>query len=186
MRVLFQNGDHPLSRRLKDPIFLKGRYRGLDITAEETETILYTDWRYRHIPVLTRRPVGKGHIACTTLSAYDDPGLQQLLFRLLQELAGRPIRDQWLGVGLLGYSPNVGQKHGLGVLATPGLHLKGVCDLNPERLNQANVDFPGIKTYSAVEDFARSADTDLVIICTPPNTHARLSLEMMAAGKHVF
>jgi scyllo-inositol 2-dehydrogenase (NADP+) len=186
LRVAFQDRNHPLARRLPDPIYLNGRYQGLDLTAEDTETILYADWRYRHIPVLTMRPVGKGRIACTTLSVYSDPILQQIIFRLLQELAGRPIRDQWLGVGLLGYSPNVGQKHGLGVVATPGLQLRGLCDLNPERLGQAQEDFPGVKTFTAVEGLARSADIDLVIICTPPNTHARLSLEMMAAGKHVL
>jgi predicted dehydrogenase len=186
LRVIFQDRILSLARRLPDSIYLNGKYRGLELTAEETETILYADWRYRHIPVLTKRPVGSGHLACTTLSAFDDPILEQILFRLLQELAGRPIRDEWLGVGLLGYSPNVGQKHGLGVVATPGLQLRGLCDINPERLSQAGKDFPGVKTYPSVEGLVRSADLDLVIICTPPNTHARLSLEMMAAGKHVL
>jgi predicted dehydrogenase len=186
LRVAFQDHNHPLARRLPDPIYLNGSYRGLEVTADNTETILYTDWRSRHVPVLTRRPVGNGQIACTTLAVYDDSNLQQIFFRLLQGLAGRPARDEWLGVGLLGYSPNVGQKHGLGVMATPGLQLRGLCDLNPKRLSQAEEDFPGVKTYPSVENFARSADIDLVIICTPPNTHARLSLEMMAAGKHVL
>jgi scyllo-inositol 2-dehydrogenase (NADP+) len=186
LRVVFQNRNHLLARRLPDPIYLNGRYRGLVLTADDTETILSADWRYRHIPVLTKRPVGNGYIACTTLSVYGDPILQQLLFRLLQELAGRPIRDQWLGVGLLGYSPHIGQKHGLGVVATPGLQLRGLCDINPERLDQANEDFPGVRTYTSAEALARSADIDLVIIGTPPNTHARLSLAMMAAGKHVL
>jgi scyllo-inositol 2-dehydrogenase (NADP+) len=186
LRVTFQDCNHSLARRLPESIYLNGRYRGLELTAEDTETILYADWRYCRVPVLVKRPVGKGHTACTTLSAFGDPGLQQILFRLLPELAGRPIRDQWLGVGLLGYSPNVGQKHGLGVIATPGLQLRGIGDINPERLNQAKGDFPGVRTFTSVEDLARSADLELVIICTPPNTHARLSLEMMAAGKHVL
>ncbi|MBI4763506.1 MAG: Gfo/Idh/MocA family oxidoreductase [Deltaproteobacteria bacterium] len=186
LRVSFQDHDHPLARRLPDSIYLNGRYRGLEITADNTETILYADWRSGHIPVLTRRPLGNGQIACTTLAVFDDSNFQQILFRLLQGLAGRQVRDQWLGVGLLGYSPNVGKKHGRGVMATPGLRLKGLCDLNPKRLRQAEEDFPGITTYPSVENFTRSADIDLVIICTPPSTHARLSLEMMAAGKHVL
>lgn len=186
LRVTFQDQDHPLTRRLPDPMYLNGRFQGLDLTAEDTKAILYTDWRYRRVPVLTRRPVGKGQIACTSLSVHGNPSLQQILYRLMQELAGRPIRDQWLGVGLLGYSPNVGQKHGLGVVSTPGLKLKGLCDTNPQRLSRAAEDFTGVKTYTSVENFADSADIDLVIICTPPNTHARLSLAMMAAGKHVL
>lgn len=186
LRVLFQNSKRPMARRLPDAFYLKGRYQALESTAEDTETILYADWRYRHSPVLTERPVGKGRVACTTLQAYGDHILQQILYRLIQELAGRPISDRELGVGILGYSPFVGQEHGMGVVATAGLHLCGLCDVNPERLDQAREAFPDVKTYDSAEAFAQDSDMDLVLICTPPNTHARLSLQVMAAGKHVL
>ena len=91
-----------------------------------------------------------------------------------------------LGIGILGYAPSVGRIHGLGAQKTTGLALRAVCDLNPDQLDQARSDFPGVKTYESPEVFADAADVDLVIVATPPDTHARLSLQMMSVGKHVI
>ena len=79
LRVLFENSEHPLAARLPDAVYLKGRYQALNKTAEDTETILYADWQYSHKSVLTLRKVGQGHVACTSLQAYSDPVLQQIL-----------------------------------------------------------------------------------------------------------
>jgi len=43
-----------------------------------------------------------------------------------------------------------------------------------------------VKTYDSADGLANDPDVDLVIICTPPNTHSRLSLDMMVAQKHVL
>jgi len=83
------------------------------------------------------RSLGRGQVACTTLRAYEDHRYQQILYRLLHYLAAQPSSDQLLGVGILGYSPFVGQRHGLGIEATAGLALRAACDVNGERLQQA-------------------------------------------------
>jgi predicted dehydrogenase len=186
LRVLFQDAEHPMAQRMSDAFYMKGRYQALEKTAEDAEIILYADWHYQHKPVLVNRPVGEGQVSCTTLQACDDPAFQQILYRLLRQSAGQPIRNQILGVGLLGYSPFIGREHGSGVEATDGLSLHAVCDLNPQQLNQAQQDFPNVKTYESADALAEDAETDVVIVCTPPNTHARLSMQMMAAGKHVL
>ena len=186
LRVMFKDSNHPMAQRMPDAVYVNGRYQSLEPTVENTETILYADWHYRHSPVLVSRAVGNGRVACTTLQAYDHPAFQQILYRLLRELAAQPITDQTLGVGLLGYSPFMGQDHGMGVEATVGLNLTAICDLNPERLIQAREDFPGVKTYESSEALATDPDVDLVIICTPPHTHAQFSLAMMDSGKHVL
>jgi predicted dehydrogenase len=186
LRVMFKNSNHPRTKRLPAAVYLNSHYQSLEITAEDTEIILYADWHYRHSPVLVNRCVGDGRVACTTLQAYDDPAFQQILYRLLRELAGQPINDQTLGVGLLGYSPFMGKEHGMGVEATLGLALTAICDLNPERLIQAREDFPAVKIYDSSEALATDPDMDLVIICTPPHTHAQFSLAMMDSGKHVL
>jgi predicted dehydrogenase len=186
LRVMFQNHNHPMARRLPDAIYVNGHHQSLKKIAQDTEIILYADWRYRHSPVLVNRCVGAGHVVCTTLQAYDDPAFQQILYRLLRRLAGQPFSDRPLGVGLLGYSPFVGQEHGLGVEATAGLTLRAACDVNPERLMQIQKDFPDLKTHESADALANDPEVDVVIICTPPNTHATLSLHMMAAGKHVL
>jgi len=185
LRILFEDARHPLATRLPDAVYLKGSYQALNKTAEDTETILYADWQYRRKTVLTRRKVGQGHVACTSLQAYSDPALQRILYRLLYQLAGRRMTGQPLGVGILGYAPSVGRTHGLGAQKTPGLALRAVCDLNPHQIDRARSDFPGIKTYESAEVFADAADVDLVIVATPPDTHARLCLQLMSVGKHV-
>jgi predicted dehydrogenase len=184
-RVLFQNSNHPMAIRLPDAIFVKGYHQSLDKTSDDTETILYADWRYQHHPVLSSRSARAGQVACTTLQAYDHPGLQQILYRLLLQLAGQPIGDRSVTVGLLGYPQSVGEAHGVGIESTPGLALRAACDLDEERSRQARQDFPAIKTHDSADELAYDPDVDLVIVATPPNTHASLSMQMMAAGKHV-
>jgi predicted dehydrogenase len=185
LRILFENAEHPLAVRLPAAVYLNGRYQALNKTAEDTETILYADWHYSHKPVLTYRRVGQGHVACTSLQAYSHPAFQRILYRLLCQLAGRRMTGNPLGIGILGYAPSVGRIHGLGAQKTPGLVLRAVCDLNPNQLDRARSDFPGIKTYESVETFADDTDVDLVIVATPPDSHAQLCLQIMSLGKHV-
>ncbi|MFC1815785.1 Gfo/Idh/MocA family protein [Thermodesulfobacteriota bacterium] len=185
LRILFENVGHPLSTRLPEAVYLKGRYHALSKTAADAETILYADWQYSHRSVLTHRKVGQGNVACTSLQAYSEPALQRILYRLLYQLAGRRMRENHLGVGILGYAPSVGRTHGFGAEKTPGLALHAVCDLNPDQRARARSDFPGVKTYESAEVLANAVDVDLVIVATPPDTHARLCLQMMSVGKHV-
>ncbi|UCG19966.1 MAG: Gfo/Idh/MocA family oxidoreductase [Deltaproteobacteria bacterium] len=185
LRVLFKNSNHTLAIRLADAIYLQGFYHALNKTSEETETVLYADWQYQHSPVLVYRPVGGGQVACTTLQAYDHPVFQQILYRLLNQLGGQPLSHRTLGVGLLGYPQSIGKAHGLGIEATAGFSLSAACDLDQQRLEEAKGDFPRAKTYDSAEALAADPEIDLVIVATPPNTHASLCLQMMAAGKHV-
>ena len=185
LRVLFDNRDHPLAIRLADAMYLQGVYQPLTKTSKETETVLYADWQYEHSPVLVHRTVADGQTACTTLQAYDHPLFQQILYRLLRQLAGQPLSRRTIGVGLLGYAQSVGKAHGLGIEATDGLSLRAVCDLNQQILKQAKDDFPQVKTYDSAKALGADPEVELVIIATPPNAHARLSLQMMATGKHV-
>lgn len=185
LRVMFQNKNHPMAERLPDAVYLTSTPVFLDTTAEDAEVILYADWHYEHRPVLVKRCVGRGQVACTTLQAYDNSSFQQILYRLLLTLAGKLPANRTLGVGLLGYAPSVGKLHGLGVTATPGLVLRAACDVNQERLAEAGKDFPHARMYASADALANDPAVDLVIIATPPNTHARLCLQMMDAGKHV-
>jgi scyllo-inositol 2-dehydrogenase (NADP+) len=185
LRVLFESSDHPMAVRLPDAVYLKGRFQALTRTADDSETILYADWQYRHKAVFTYRCSGRGRVACTTLQDYANPNFQRVFYRFLCQLAGRRVNEGPLGVGILGYAPSVGPIHGHGIEKTAGLKLRAVCDSNPHRLNAAGKDFPAIKTYASAEKIVADPDVDLVIVATPPNSHARLCLQMMAGGKHV-
>ena len=60
-----------------------------------------------------------------------------------------------------------------------------VAEIDPARLAAATADFPGIATYSSVAQMLKSSDVDLVTIITPHNTHAKIALQCLRAGKHV-
>ena len=185
LRVLFTRADHHLAARLPDAIYVDGVYQYLEKKDDKTEVLLYADWHYRHSAVLSMRAHGAGRVACTTLQAYDHPVLQQILYRVISELSGRRPAREDLGVGLLGYPPWLGRYHGTGIEATSGLRLEAVCDINPARREAAGSAFPQAACHPDADSLAADERVGLVIVSTPPDTHCRLSLQMMAAGKHV-
>ena len=186
LRVLFSQPDHPLSVRLPDAIYIKQYFHSLAMETDDSEMILYADWHFQHAAVLVRRPCGNGSAACTTLTDFRNSVLCQILYRVIRDLGGCYAVERRIGIGILGYAPSVGQYHVQGAIRTPGLTMQAACDLNPGRLQQAKNDFPDIRTHASADALGEDADVDLVIIATPPNTHARLALQMIAAGKHVI
>lgn len=185
LRVQFEQQDHPMSVRLADAICVKDFYHPLSLNADDAETLMYADWHFQHSAVLVQRKCGEGIAACSTLWDFDHPLLCQILYRLIRRLGGTPMAQGPLGVGILGYAPSVGKYHGLGVEHTPGLELHASCDLSPDRLQQAQMDFPHIRTHTTAQTLCSDPDVDLVIVATPPNTHAELAIQSMSAGKHV-
>ena len=185
IRILFQDINQPMADRLPEAIYVKGRYHPLQILSDDVTTLLYADWRYQHKPVLVCRQIDAGRVACTTLQDFENSNLRQIIYRLLRELAGQPAADQNLKVGILGYAPSVGELHGNGVCETNGFKLHAVCDLNPQRLKMATHRFPEVNVYPDTEKLANNDNLDLVIIATPPTSHAKLCLQMMANKKHV-
>ena len=157
--------------RLPDAVYMESVHRPMDITAADSEILLYADWQYRHNPVLVCRPLGKGKVAATTLQAYDNPFLQQVLYRLIRYLTGRTESNRPLGVGILGYAPSVGRYHGLGAQNTTGLALRAVCDLNPGRLEQAGQDFADLKTHTTAETLADDPAVHLGILAHVERDH---------------
>jgi len=185
IRILFQDINQPMADRLPEAIYVKGRYHPLQILSNDVTTLLYADWRYQHNPVLVYRQIDAGRVACTTLQDFENSDLKQIIYRLLRELSGQPATDQNLNVGILGYAPSVGELHGIGICETNGFELHAVCDLNPQRLKMAKHRFPEVNVYPNTEKFANNDNIDLVIIATPPTSHAKLCLQMMANKKHV-
>ena len=189
LRIIFSDAGHPLALRMPDAFYCIGPYQSILPESDSTQVLLQADWHYRRKPVLIAGQADKGMVSCTSLRAYSDPCFRQILYRLLILLsggAGNPaLGIKSIDVGILGYAQSVGQLHGLGVSNTDGLHLSAACDLNSDRLRQALIDFPNLKTYASADDLARDPDVDMVIVATAPNTHAALALQMMSVGKHV-
>jgi predicted dehydrogenase len=91
----------------------------------------------------------------------------------------KPVRIAMIGYGAIGF------EHGTAINNVVGLEYSLVCDRNPERLRQAQSAFPGIEISTDLADVENNPAIDLVIVSTPPNTHAEISLQMLRAGKHV-
>jgi len=89
-------------------------------------------------------------------------------------------------VGVIGYGGafNMGALH-LGEMKRAGMTPVPVCDLDADRLEVAKHDFPGIETYTSPATMLKKSDVNLVTIITPHNTHARLAVQCLNAGKHV-
>ncbi len=89
---------------------------------------------------------------------------------------------------IVGYGPafNMGKHHADFIADTPGMETVAVCDPVPERLVAAQEELPGIATYARLGDMLKRQDFDLAVIITPHNTHARLAVQCLNAGKHVI
>ncbi len=63
-----------------------------------------------------------------------------------------------------------------------GMTPHAAADLDEDRLEVAEEDFPGIRTCNSVEGMLKEAEPDLVAVITPHNTHADLALQCLEAG----
>ena len=89
-------------------------------------------------------------------------------------------------VGVIGYGPSfdMGRIH-LNDMKHAGMVPTAVADIDPKRLEVARKDFPGIATYSSAAEMLRKSDVHLLAVITPHNSHARLALQCLNAGRHV-
>lgn len=89
-------------------------------------------------------------------------------------------------VGVIGYGGafNMGRLH-LNEMKKAGMTPTAVAEIDAKRLEVAKQDFPGIETYSSVAEMLKKSDVNLLAIITPHNTHARLAMQCLNAGRHV-
>ena len=136
-------------------------------------------------PVLTWRPstATAAWTMGTTPDAVADRDATRLLVQVLREMAEQPAPEP-VRVGLLGYGA-IGHEHSRAVRAVDGLTLTAVCDTSQERLHHAEAAAPGVATTTSAEALLERDDVDLVVVSTPPSTHATWALRAIAAGRHV-
>lgn len=89
-------------------------------------------------------------------------------------------------VGVVGYGAafNMGFHH-LTEMKRAGMTPVAMADIDPSRLPAAKKDFPEIRTYSTLAEMLRKSDVNLVAIITPHDSHARLAIQALNAGRHV-
>lgn len=135
--------------------------------------------------VLTWRP-STGIGLCTvgpTAQTLSAPEFRRLLHRWVRHALGTADGPD-VRIGILGYGA-IGHEHNHAIADVDGLRLVAACDQNPLRLSAAAELAPGLATFSDGEDLLESDDIDLVIVSTPPNTHAHWAMRALEMGKHV-
>jgi predicted dehydrogenase len=86
-----------------------------------------------------------------------------------------------IGVCVVGYG--MGKFHCDAIKQVDGLNLVAVCEIDEAKLKRA-VEEQGVKGYSKLPDALKDKDVELVVLATPHDTHAPLSLQVMNAGRH--
>lgn len=91
-----------------------------------------------------------------------------------------------LKTAVIGYGGafNMGRQH-FQEMIRAGMTPVAVCDLDPARRAVAEQEFPGIRAFAAVSEMLKKSGADLVTLITPHNTHAKLAIQCLNAGKHV-
>jgi len=89
-------------------------------------------------------------------------------------------------IGVIGYGVQ-GHFDLATALKVPGVELAGICDLYTGRLENAKEKF-GKELYTTTnyKDLLDRKDIDAVFICTTDIWHARITLDALAKGKHVY
>ena len=163
----------------------------LQLLHADLRVLLSVNWALKDEPAAVERRIGVGRIVTSSLGSTSQALLAPALGAVLRRALRPPLDDaaarRTITTAILGYGPagGMGFVHGSGIARTAGLQLAAVCDLSDSRRAAASADFPGIAGYINAEDLARDPNVQLVLIATPPVSHAGLALQMLEAGKHV-
>ncbi|MFQ5804654.1 MAG: Gfo/Idh/MocA family protein [Candidatus Methylomirabilales bacterium] len=76
--------------------------------------------------------------------------------------------------------------HGPAWRQIPGARVVATCDIVKERAEQACRELEAAAAFTRIEDLLEMDGIDLVDICTPSDTHAKLAVQVLRAGKHAI
>ena len=94
-------------------------------------------------------------------------------------------RERKARIGLIGTGSR-GQYHLTSMKSIPHAEIVALCDIYEPNLEAALEMVPGAHRYSDYRRMLDDCELDGVIIATPLGTHARITLDCLSAGRHVF
>lgn len=177
--------DHPATARLGREMALRDHFAPL---RTEGEVLVSVSLGHREEPAVRTMALGAGQLTTSalgsTVEALTHPDLARLLGRLLRRAGSTPGP---VGLGIVGYGPygGMGQRHGAAAAATDGLELVAACDSDPARRKAAETDFPGLVAYASYAEMLSDDNVAVVVVATPPVSHAPLARSALEAGCHV-
>lgn len=181
--------EHMITARVPDFRITDEFYTLDKLDAAAVRVLAEGQWTGKKHPLAYVKEYGTGRVFYLALGhderAFTHPEFQKLALRGLDWALGRKP-GKALKVGTIGYSDlfNMGKLH-LGSLQMAGFEPVAVCDLVKRHRERAEEEFPGVKTYRSASQMLKNSDVELVVIITEHNTHAKLALQCLDAGRHV-
>ena len=136
----------------------------------------------------SRRSFLKKFAALSALTASSLPAIvldqQQKTFlnRTVRTLSPNDrLQIATIGMGIIGFIDTVT------ALSVPGIELVAACDLYDGRLVHTKEVFGDqVTTTRDYKEIIDRSDVDAILICTPDHWHARIAIDALKAGKHVY
>lgn len=88
-----------------------------------------------------------------------------------------------IGFGIIGFG-YVGHKHELEIRDTKGAELIAICDVIPERMDDASTD--GVLKFTDAEELLKLQEIDTVVISVENHKHKDMVLRAAMAGKNII
>ncbi len=95
--------------------------------------------------------------------------------------------DRKIKAAVVGYGGafGMGKAHAQWMNDTGRIETIAMCDPDEARQEVAKQDYPGIETYSSLDDLLAKSAAEMVVIITPHNTHYDLAMKALNAGRGV-
>ncbi|MDQ3016861.1 MAG: Gfo/Idh/MocA family oxidoreductase, partial [Bacteroidota bacterium] len=90
-----------------------------------------------------------------------------------------------ISFAIIGYG-KIGERHAEVISQHADAKLIGAYDIKEDRMEVFENKYPGLRYYTSLEQLLDDPNLDIIVICTPNNTHAQLSIEALQAGKNVL
>ena len=139
-------------------------------------------------PYNSRRSFLKKFAALSALTASSLPAIvvdqqqKALLKRTVRTLSPNDrLQIATIGMGIIGFIDTVT------AISVPGIELVAACDLYDGRLVHTKEVFGDqVTTTRDYKEIIDRSDVDAILICTPDHWHARIAIDALKAGKHVY
>lgn len=174
---------------LGEPIELRTPILSTDKVLDSVDVLLSAHLGLTTHPVLT----WNAETAVGTFCAVVEPDRRdeiasaaRILHLALREiLTLDPTEVEPLTIGLLGFGA-IGAEHARAAEALPGLQLGVICDRSPQRLAEAHERFPDAPITDDPDELLSNDAVDVIVVSTPPDSHADWAERVMGAGKDVI
>jgi scyllo-inositol 2-dehydrogenase (NADP+) len=170
---------------LGEHVHSRDRVLRIDKVHDDVQVLLTANVGLVEHPMATWRPSTRV-LAWTlggTREALTSRSFARLLVAALRRVLGVEPAPA-VRIGLLGYGA-IGHEHARAATAVEGLELTAVCDTAAHRRDAAVEFTPGVRTHEDPASLVAD-DLDLIVVSTPPASHAEWALRTVESGRHVI